>query len=293
MSTFKIKRRGLLSMRCLLALLIAAGLMFSSCVPGSFSWLKAASPRSRFHDEKPHDFGAKTPARHKIHGIDVSKWNGDIDWNDVRESGVSFVFIKATEGKDVADPRFREYWHGAWAAGLPYAPYHFYYFCSTPEAQADWFIRNVPRQAMRMPPVLDIEWNHASKTCGRRPDPKTARNEMRRFMNRIEAHYGIRPIIYTTVDFHRDNLAGHFQNHRFWIRSVAGHPEDLYPGRRWIFWQYTSTGVIPGIEGKTDINVFAGTADNWKHWIASAMTGVEQAVPVFPRFSPRSGLRAN
>jgi lysozyme len=88
-------------------------------------------------------------------------------------------------------------------------------------------------------------------------------------MDRLEAHYGKRPIIYTTVDFHRDNLVGHFEGYHFWLRSVANHPENIYPARKWAFWQYTSTGVVPGISGNTDINVFAGSAKNWNKWVAS------------------------
>ncbi len=83
---------------------------------------------------------------------------------------------------------------------------------------------------------------------------------MQRFMDRLEAYYGKRPIIYTSVDFHRDNLVGHVQALPFlasapW-RSIR---TKIYEDRRWAFWQYTSTGIVPGIKGQTDINVFAGS----------------------------------
>jgi len=93
---------------------------------------------------------------------------------------------------------------------------------------------------------------------------------MKRFMDRIEAHYGKRPIIYTSVDFHRDNLVGAFPNYHFWVRSVAAHPTKIYTDRKWAFWQYTATGVVPGVKGATDINVFAGNSKAWKTFIASA-----------------------
>ncbi|MBA3042350.1 MAG: glycoside hydrolase family 25 protein [Alphaproteobacteria bacterium] len=257
-------------MRWLLLSLLPIALTFSGCTSASYDLMETASISTpRFGDKDPQDFGAKTPHRHKVHGIDVSKWNGDVDWVKVRKSGVSFAFIKATEGKDVVDSRFDEYWRQAAAAGIPHAPYHFYYFCSTADEQADWFIRNVPKASMHLPPVLDVEWNHTSKTCNYRPSAMTVRAEMKRFMDRIEAYYGKRPIIYTSVDFHRDNLEGSFQDYHFWVRAVAQHPEEIYPDRRWAFWQYTSTGVIPGIKGDTDINVFAGTEKNWKNWVAA------------------------
>lgn len=133
-------------MRWLLHALLPVTIALSGCTSTSYDFMETASIKQpRFEDKDPQDFGANNPQRHKVHGIDVSKWNGDVDWPTVRQSGVSFVFIKATEGKDMVDPRFDEYWRKARAAGLPHAPYHFYYFCSTADEQADWFIRNVPK----------------------------------------------------------------------------------------------------------------------------------------------------
>lgn len=257
-------------MRWLITALLPITLSVTGCTATSYDLMETASIAPKFADKDPQDFGSVTPHHHKVHGIDVSKWNGDIDWRKVRQSGVSFAFIKATEGKDRVDSRFDEYWRAARAAGIPHAPYHFYYFCSSADEQADWFIRNVPKEAMHLPPVLDVEWNPTSKTCRHRPNALTVRSEMKRFMDRIQAHYGKRPIIYTSVDFHRDNLVGAFDDYHFWVRSVAKHPRDIYPDRRWAFWQYTSTGVIPGIRGDTDINVFAGDEKNWRNWVAAA-----------------------
>lgn len=255
--------------RCFIAFLTTI-LLLTGCSVSSYDALStAAIVKPRFQDKDPVDFGHKHPHRHDIHGIDVSKWNGSIDWEAAKKSGVSFAFIKATEGTDRVDSSFDTNWRGAAAAGLPHAPYHFYYFCSTADDQADSFIRNVPKAAVRLPPVLDVEWNHASPTCKLRPPAATVRVAMQRFMDRIEKHYGKRPIIYTTVDFHRDNLVGHFNDYHFWVRSTAAHPENIYSSRRWAFWQYTATGVVPGVKGNTDINVFAGTEKNWRSWLAS------------------------
>lgn len=256
-------------MRRLLACVLPLALALNGCTTGYDALSTAALPKTRFADTKPQDFGRDHPERHPIHGIDISKWQGDIDWKAVKSSGVAFVFIKATEGKDRIDPRFTEYWNEASAAGLLHAPYHFFYFCSTADEQADWFIRNVPKDAMALPPVVDVEWNPGSPTCKTRPAPETVRGEIKRFMDRLQAYYGKRPIIYTSVDFHRENLVGYFQDYHFWVRSVAKHPKETYAGRNWAFWQYTSTGVIPGIKGPTDINVFGGSEQNWQNWVAA------------------------
>ncbi|TWF54399.1 lysozyme [Neorhizobium alkalisoli] len=258
----------------LLSALLAISLLTTACTSTDYDMMKTASiGKTKFKDNDPQDFGKDHPGRHEVHGIDLSKWNGsDIDWPTLKKSGVSFVFVKATEGKDRIDPTFEANWRNAAAVGIPFAPYHFYYFCSSPDEQADWFISNVPKASMKLPPVLDVEWNHASKTCKLKPDAVTVRANMKRFMDRIEAYYGKRPIIYTSVDFHRDNLVGAFNDYPFWVRSVAAHPGKIYSERRWVFWQYTATGVVPGLKGETDINVFAGTQRSWNQYLASINT---------------------
>ncbi|PSL22300.1 glycoside hydrolase family 25 protein [Shimia abyssi] len=220
----------------------------------------------KFGDADPHEWAGRAPGSYPIHGIDVSRWQGAIDWNIARRSGVSFAFIKATEGGDVADPKFDLHRRGAQAAGVPWGAYHYYYFCRSPEEQARWFIKNVPRGST-LPHVLDMEWNPRSRTCQRRPNSREVLSEARRFLNIIEAHYGRRPIVYTTVDFYRDTGIGRLGGTQMWLRSVSGHPSQVYPGASWTFWQYTGTGLVPGIEGEVDINVFRGTPEGWARWI--------------------------
>lgn len=226
-----------------------------------------AVPTTRFGDTDPQDFGRRGPATYPVHGIDVSKFQGAIDWPTVRSAGVSFAFIKATEGGDRVDERFAEHWAATERAGVPRSGYHFYYFCRPAIEQARWYIRNVPRDPNALPPVLDMEWNPHSPTCRLRPPPETVRREMRIFLNAVERHYGKRPIIYTTVDFHRENIAGYFEDYPMWLRSVADHPADVYPGHDWHFWQYTGTGLVPGIDGHTDINAFGGSIEDWQNWL--------------------------
>jgi len=245
--------------------------LLGACTTYEFSLegIEQPSP-SRYGDADPQNFGKDHPAKHEVHGVDVSKWQGDIDWVKLRKSGIDFAYIKSTEGGDHTDDRFDEYWRQARRAGIPRGAYHFYYFCTSAGKQADWFIRNTPKERGALPPVLDIEWNHASPTCKKRPDPAVVRIEMKIFLDRIEAYYGRKPMIYTTVDFHRDNLEGYFGEYTFWVRSVADHPDNIYNGREWDFWQYTGTGRVPGIEGDTDINVFAGDRKDWKAWVSAS-----------------------
>ncbi len=225
----------------------------------------------QFSDAKPHDWDGRNPDSYAVHGIDASRWQGEVDWKTAQANGVSFAFFKATEGGDIVDPAFDTYWKGAGAAGIPRGAYHFFYFCRPAIEQARWYIRHVPRSRGALPPVLDMEWNAHSPTCTSRPDAAHVRREAKIFMDALERHYGQRPIIYTTVDFFTDNQMGRLSGYDFWLRSVAGHPSKIYPGQSWRFWQYTGTGLAPGIKGKVDLNVFSGSRGDWQNWLASRM----------------------
>lgn len=226
-----------------------------------------------FRDAKPINFGKASPRQYAVHGVDVSRWQGDIDWVKLRSQGANFAYIKATDGGDHLDPRFRENWRGAHEAGLKRGAYHFFYWCRAAADQADWFIRNVPKVEGALPPVIDVEWNHLSN-CKKRPSREVVLEKMRVFMDRLEKHYGQRPVIYTAPDFYRDNLEGAFPDHPFWLRSVAAHPSKVYPGRKWVFWQYSGSGLSHGVKGRIDLNVFNGDEAAWRRWLGG-VTGVE------------------
>ncbi|MCC0043001.1 MAG: glycoside hydrolase family 25 protein [Brucellaceae bacterium] len=221
-----------------------------------------------FGDAKPIDFGPRKPQHLAVHGVDVSRWQGDIDWSELRRHGANFAYIKATDGGDHLDPMFRENWRGAARAGIKRGAYHFFYWCRTASSQAEWFIRNVPKEKGALPPVIDVEWNHQS-SCKVRPSRSVVLDKMRVFMQRLERHYGQRPIIYTAPDFYADNLKGAFPNHPFWLRAVAEHPSRVYPGRDWVFWQYSGSGLSGGVDGKIDLNVFHGDEGTWRRWVGN------------------------
>jgi lysozyme len=252
----------------LLALALAAAALTACGNPAPDVSRSVASPVPRFEDHKPHYWTDRTPWHYPVHGVDVSKWQGPIDWPRVRASGAAFAFIKATEGGDHLDEMFAENWRAAAVAGVPRGAYHFFFFCRTGAEQAAWFIRNVPKERGALPPVLDMEWNHKSRTCPARPDAATVRAEMGAFLAIVGRHYGQRPIVYTTPDFYRDNALAGMPGVTFWLRSVAAHPREIYPGQDWAFWQYTGTGAVPGIAGRADINAFAGSAGDWRLWLA-------------------------
>jgi lysozyme len=214
-------------------------------------------------DTKPHN-GVAAAHTMPIQGIDVSDWQGEIDWDAAREAGVSFTFIKATEGGDHLDPKFLDNWHAAGRAGIARGAYHFVYWCRPAHEQALRIMLNVPADSDALPPVLDVEWNSHSKTCPGRVARDTALAKIKIMLDAMEAHTGKRPIIYTDPKFHREILEGEFTDYHFWLRSVAAKPDVIYRERSWSFWQFTTTGSVPGVKGHVDRNSFNGTRSDWE-----------------------------
>jgi lysozyme len=214
------------------------------------------------------------PRDYPVHGIDVSKFQGNIDWNAVADSGVKFAWIKATEGGDHADERFQANWNGAKAAGIPHGAYHFVYWCRPPLEEINWFEQNAPVEDDALPPVLDVEATPTSKTCHRHLTQAGAVADMRVMLQEMERHYGKRPIIYTTVDFYEAILVdGALSDYPIWVRSTKYHPAVKYGSRAWQFWQYQSDGQTPGIGVNVDRDVFYGTKEQWDAFLREPQSG--------------------
>ncbi len=236
------------------------------------SFLAYAVPESELHL-----FPATRSAEFAVHGIDVSKYQGDIDWEQVKESGVGFAFIKATEGGDRADSKFQHNWAAAKAAGVPRGAYHFAYWCRPPHEEIANFASVVPNEPDALPPVLDVEPTPESRSCKRTLYREEAIRDMRIMLEAMERHYGKKPIIYSSVDFYQAILQPDaLSEYPIWVRSTKYHPKVRYGDRKWTFWQYRSDGRVPGIVGAVDQNTFNGSAEHWRSWLAST-TGMHAA----------------
>jgi lysozyme len=216
-------------------------------------------------DNDPHPGVARARSL-PIQGIDIARYQGNVDFERARLGGTRFVFIKATEGADYVDPMFNENWRKARNAGVPRAAYHFFFWCRTAAEQAAWFVANVPNDPDALPPVLDLEWNNHS-SCKYKPSPEDAREKVAVMLAAMEAHTGKLPIIYTDMTFHRDVLAGYDVPATFWLRSVAAEPHERYHNRMYTFWQWTQTGVMAGIRGEVDRNAFYGSENEWTNFL--------------------------
>ena len=206
-----------------------------------------------------------------IQGIDVARYQENIDFRQAFASGMHFVFMKATEGRDYVDPNFRTNWVRARDAGMPRGAYHFMTWCSLASEQAAWFAANVPNDPDALPPVLDLEWNNDS-SCRTHPNRADALEKIRYMLEAMERHTGKLPIIYTDMNFHSDILNGEYFPNAFWLRSTAAEPHERYSNRTWTFWQWTQTGVVRGVRGEVDRNAFFGSQNDW---ITFLLTGCD------------------
>lgn len=189
-----------------------------------------------------------------VQGVDVSWHQGAIDWRTLAADDVAFAYIKATEGGDHVDPRFAFNWREARATGMHVGAYHFFTLCRSGVSQAQNFIAVVPREADALPHAVDLE--HMGP-CRRGPTMPDVVAEARAFMDRVEAHYGVRPIIYTTREFHDAHLTA-LEGERFWIRSLGVAPR--FRERDWVIWQHHNRGHRNGVSGPIDLNAFRGDA---------------------------------
>lgn len=227
-----------------------------------------AGPTFAFYPKKgdsaPHH-GVRDARRKAIQGIDVSRWQGDIDWEKVKDAGTRFAFIKATEGGDHVDPNFKRNWIEAKKHGIPRGAYHFVWWCRPAKDQVRWIKKHIPRDPDALPPVLDVEWQNDSQ-CTRRVSREDALEKIRIMMAALREHTGKKPIIYTDINFHEDVLEGAFNDHPYWLRSTAAPLAKRYARDRWEFWQFTTTGRVPGIVGHVDRNAFFGSEREFEAW---------------------------
>ncbi len=204
--------------------------------------------------------------RFPIRGIDVSKYQGEIDWTELKKNKIRFVFIKATEGGNFRDAQFFDNWNESKKAGLIRGAYHFFTFCRTGREQAQNFIATVPVEEETLPPVIDLEFGG---NCAVIPEKEFLLKELNDFISEIENQYHQQPILYLKYDSYETYIKGEFENFHIWIQDRFFYPE-LSVKRNWLFWQYSSRGWISGITTYVDLNVFNGTEQDFNRIIKTA-----------------------
>ena len=199
-------------------------------------------------------YGICMPSGYQVHGIDVSHYQGDINWKMLEQTRqgqfpIQFIFMKATEGGDYSDDRFTANFDSARAHGFIRGAYHFYNPKTDANKQADFFIQSVKLEPGDLPPVLDIE--------KKGKDMKKLQSDLKLWLRKVENHYGVKPIIYASYKFKTRYLNDSvFNTYPYWIAHY--YVDSVRYEGDWKFWQHTDVGTLPGIEEKVDLNVFNG-----------------------------------
>ena len=207
------------------------------------------------------EYGVCIPCGYEVHGIDISHYQGDIDWNVLSmnretDSPLHFVFMKATEGGDHGDDTFCDNFTEALNHGFIRGAYHFFIPSTDALKQADFFIRTVQLKPGDLPPVLDVE------VTGKKNKVELQRC-VKQWLDRVESHYGVKPILYTSYKFKTKYLDDSlFNAYPYWIAHY--YVDSVKYQGKWDFWQHTDVGNVPGIEEDVDLNVFKGTLDELK-----------------------------
>ena len=200
-------------------------------------------------------FGIDIPSNYSIHGIDVSRYQQVIDWDNVKQMQVEnvkidFAFIKATEGVNNVDPYFHRNWKKAKDAAMARGAYHFFIATRSGKTQAENFIRKVQLEAGDLPPVLDVEERYGVP-------PQKLRQRVLDFLATVEEYYKVKPILYTNVDFYQYYLKDEFDGYPLWVAHYLQKDRPrIY--RDWAFWQHNESGRVNGIAAFVDFNVFNG-----------------------------------
>lgn len=201
---------------------------------------------------------ANYPEGYEIHGIDISHYQGEIDWDELRNNGmiercpVRFVMIKATEGSTRIDDRFMENFYQAREYGFIRGAYHFWSTRSSGRAQAEHFLRQVKLEDGDLPPVLDVEHKAKDQT------PEEFKESVLTWLRLVEKAYDAKPIIYTYYKFKLTYLNDSvFNDYPYWIAHY--YVDSVKYEGPWKFWQHTDCGRLPGIKGYVDFNIYNGS----------------------------------
>ena len=232
--------------------IVAAVVFYAFCVrPYAYRWRKHEGPRQ---------YGVFMPIQYDIHGLDISHYQGRIDWDTVRayESWsfpLRFVFIKATEGGDMQDEMFDYNFEQTLRHGYVRGAYQYVVPQTCRMLHAMNFVGHVQLQAGDLPPVLDVETIAGRKT-------KSLQQDVRIWLEKVEQHYGVKPILYTSYKFRERYLKDSvFNSYPYWIAHY--YVDTVRYEGKWHFWQHTDIASVRGIPNLVDMNVFNGTEEEF------------------------------
>lgn len=190
--------------------------------------------------------------QYSLFGIDVSEYQGDIDWETVLDKNkIDFAFVRATAGNDTKDKNFSENWRQLKKFNVPRGAYHYYRPNENSTEQADLFVKNVVLEKGDFVPVLDIEKYSKVQSI------TSLKNGLLNWLSIVEAHYGVVPIIYTYSNFYEKVIRDdkHFRKYPIWIAHYSEKENPKKLPSEWVFWQFCENGRLEGIETNVDIDI--------------------------------------
>lgn len=200
---------------------------------------------------------ANYPGGYEIRGIDISHYQGDIDWDQLQNAMIEkcpirFIVMKATEGSSKIDPSFKYNFKQSLEYGYIRGAYHFWSNHSSARQQAYFFLNNVPLESGDLPPVLDVEHKPKDKSV------EDFQQDILTWLHIVEDRYHVKPIIYTYYKFKKQYLdTPVFDDYPYWIAHY--YVDKIEYQGEWKFWQHTDAGKLPGIKGYVDFNIYNGS----------------------------------
>jgi lysozyme len=208
------------------------------------------------------NLNARLPEGNFVHGIDLSKYNGEVHWQLIGQARLlgqplGFVFVRATDGTRVGDGEFLDNWESARRGGFVRGAYHFFRPRESVKAQFLHFKNYVQLLPGDLPPVLDVEQTDGLS------DTQVAQ-QARKWLQMAEAHYRCKPLIYSNIHLYEKIFQNNFTDYPLWIANYYQKKPQFTSPRRWHFWQHSDRATLHGINGRVDLNVFAGTRQQLK-----------------------------
>ncbi|HZV00496.1 MAG TPA: GH25 family lysozyme [Planctomycetota bacterium] len=198
-------------------------------------------------------------SKNKLKGVDVSKYDGQVDWAKVKAAGYSFGIARVSDGTSTHDATFARNWAGMKQAGLVRGVYQFFRASQDPVKQADYLLSQVGKfGADDLPPFLDMETKDGESGS-------VVASRMAQWIAHVKAKTGLTPIVYVTKSFWESIGNPPAEGCLLWVANW-GVKAPKIPTRwsDWTFWQYTSTGHVPGIGSNVDLSYFKGSTDDLK-----------------------------
>ncbi len=220
-----------------------------SALPALLALLLAACGGQQAEIERPQRLDG-------LQGVDVSHFQGTVDWATVQKNGIHFAYLKASEGLHTTDQQFARNWADTKAAGVKPGAYHFFHPNEDAVSQAQHFLNSLKSAGVdyqnALPPVLDVEIADGISR-------DAVSDGILVWLKAVETALGCKPVIYTGPTFWDQHSDESHTEYELWLADYAATPTVPDGWRRWLFWQHTPKGAVGGIDGDVDLSMFAGS----------------------------------